>query len=157
MPSRAFAYSEDQTWRLMVVAWKVDLWIFYKAIGGTAKLSHWENVTIPIINITWGQWVARRAEYISLQADFFGPPPTRTPAGSRIDRRKNSAEADARVAAGGGSFPVALPNDPAPGFGEEAPPSQLGPQIVKVEATSVRATGYAKIGVIELSCVATAE
>jgi hypothetical protein len=152
MATESRAYSRDETWRIVLTAWRFNS-PFYNSIGATIKAQHWEEFTTWLF-VKKTDWVEKPVDSISVSATFEGLLPGSVPsAGSRSDVRYNSSDADVRLWAVGASIGLPLPAEPSGGFGpERSPPATPGPNPASLDVRRVRAVGGATIGTENLEC-----
>ena len=151
MASKTFAYTKDQSWRLLLEAWHFQIPL-YNSIGATAHAQHWEEFTVWLF-FKKQDWVNRPVTSISVDAVFDGVTPASVAsAAHQANRQLNSDNADVRLTAlGPGSIiSVTPPEGPGlpPGGGPEPDPDS--PALLEVR--SVRATAQAIINNEHLIC-----
>jgi hypothetical protein len=148
MATETRAYTADETWRLVLTAWRFSSPV-YSSIGATIKAQHWERYFMWRPFFGWREgWLDRPVDAINVSATFEGLLVDSLPEAARVtepraDVRYNSSEADVRLWAVGFSITLPLPGGASPGPGGSP---------AKLDVKRVRATGGARVQGEDLEC-----
>jgi len=72
MPDTSIAYTRDESWRIDLVAFQINAFV-YRAIGATIRAYHWE--TSGILRWRSEKWAEQPVESLSLRLSYEGVRP----------------------------------------------------------------------------------